>query len=49
MKMMLMLGVVLVEATVAVETTVFPKEGRPCLLQNLDSGVRLARLLAHPC
>ena len=41
------LAEVLVVATVAVETPVVPMVGHPCLLQNLDSGRWLARLLAH--
>ena len=47
MLIVLDLEVVLVVATVAVETPVFPMVGHPCLLQNLDSGSWLARLLAH--
>ena len=47
MLFVLVLAVVLVVATVAVETPVVPMVGHPCLLQNLDSGNRLARLLAH--
>ena len=43
----LVLVEVLVVAIVTVETPVVPMVGHPCLLQNLDSGNRLARLLAH--
>ena len=49
MLFVLVLAEVLVVATVAVETPVVPMVEHPCLLQNLDSGSRLARLLAHPC